>query len=263
MRQYSNRYIIGFACAVCLVCSIVVSTSAVALRERQDRNKVLDRQTQVLVVAGLLEPGQPASPEEVERLFDESIRTSVIRLETGELEASVDAATYDQRKAAKDPATSQTAPANSAGITRLPTYSLVYQRVEDDEVQSLILPIEGKGLWSTLYGFIALATDTTTIEGITFYEHGETPGLGGEIDNPGWKSTWVGRQAYDESWQPAVEVIKGIAGPVADDPYRVDGISGATLTARGVSDLVRFWLSSDGYGPYLDGFRAGDQGRAS
>jgi len=256
MRQYSNAYVVGFATAVCLVCSIVVSTSAVVLRERQDRNKVLDRQTQVLVVAGLLEEGQKATPEEVERLFEENIQTRLVDLATGEYEDSVDAATYDQRKASKDPSTSRTAPANNAGVSRLPTLALVYQRVEYDEVQSLILPIEGKGLWSTLYGYLALAPDTTTIEGITFYEHGETPGLGGEIDNPSWKAVWIGRQAFDENWQPAVEVIKGYAGPVAEDPYRIDGLSGATLTARGVSDLVRFWLGEDGFEPYLENFRA-------
>ncbi len=256
MRQYSNAYVVGFATTVCLVCSIVVSTSAVVLRERQDRNKVLDRQTQVLVVAGLLEEGQKTSPENVEQLFEENIRIRVVDLASGEYDDSVDAATYDQRKATKDPTASRTAPANNAGIARLPTHALVYQRVEDEEVQSLILPIEGKGLWSTLYGYLALATDTTTIEGITFYEHGETPGLGGEIDNPHWKAVWTGRQAFDENWQPAVEVIKGFAGPVAEDPYRVDGLSGATLTARGVSDLVRFWLGEDGFEPYLSTFRA-------
>lgn len=256
MRQYSNAYVVGFATAVCLVCSIVVSTAAVALRDRQDRNKVLDRQTQVLVVAGLLEEGQKTSPENVEHLFGDNIRIRVVNLATGEYDDSVDAATFDQRKATKDPAASHAAPVNKAGITRVPTYALVYQRVEDEEVQSLILPIEGKGLWSTLYGYLALAPDTTTIEGITFYEHGETPGLGGEIDNPSWKSVWIGRQAFDENWQPAVEVIKGLAGPVAEDPYRVDGLSGATLTARGVSDLVRFWLGKDGFEPYLANFRA-------
>ena len=256
MRQYSNAYIIGFATVVCLVCSIVVSTAAVALRERQDRNKVLDRQTQVLVVAGLLSEDETADAEKIESLFDQNIRSTVIDLETGTVDPSIDPVSFDQRKATKDPATSHPAPENNSGITRLPNHALVYQRVQDDNVQSLILPIEGKGLWSTLYGFIALAPDTTTIEGITFYEHGETPGLGGEIDNPSWKATWTGRQAFDDSWQPAIQVIKGLAGPAEQDPYRVDGLSGATLTARGVSHLVRFWLSDDGFGPYLANVRA-------
>ena len=260
MRQASNAYIIGFATTVCLVCSIVVSTSAVALRERQDRNKVLDRQTQVLVVAGLLEEGQKASPEDVESIFDENIQIRVINLETGEYEDSIESSTYDQRKATKDPSASRTAPANNAGLTRLPDNALVYQRVEDDAVQSLILPIEGKGLWSTLYGFIALAPDTTTIQGITFYEHGETPGLGGEVDNPNWKALWVGRQAYDNDWAPAIEVIKGAAGPVAEDPFRVDGLSGSTLTARGVTNLVQFWLGENGFDPYLERLRAEGSG---
>ncbi|MCW8984861.1 MAG: Na(+)-translocating NADH-quinone reductase subunit C [Thermoanaerobaculales bacterium] len=260
MRQDSNAYIIGFATAVCLVCSIVVSTSAVALRERKDRNKVLDRQTQVLVVAGLLEAGQKTSPENVENLFAENIQIRVIDLATGEYEDSVEPSTYDQRKATKDPAVSRSAPENNAGLSRLPTYSLVYQRVDNGEVQSLILPIEGKGLWSTLYGFIALAPDTTTIQGITFYEHGETPGLGGEVDNPNWKALWVGRRAYDDNWEPSIEVIKGAAGPVAEDPFRVDGLSGSTLTARGVTNLVQFWLGENGFDPYLDKLRAEGSG---
>jgi Na+-transporting NADH:ubiquinone oxidoreductase subunit C len=261
MQQDSNAYIIGFATAVCLVCSIVVSTAAVALRDRQARNKVLDRQTKVLVVAGVLEEGESVSADEIETLFEDNIETRVVDLATGEYDDSVDAATYDQRKASKDPATSSVAPANNAGITRVPNKALVYRRIENEKVQSLILPIEGKGLWSTLYGFIALAPDTTTIRGITFYEHGETPGLGGEVDNPSWKALWVGRKAYDDSWQPAIEVMKGTAGTPSEDPYRVDGLSGSTLTSRGVTNLVRFWLSERGFDPYLERVRA--QGSAS
>ncbi len=256
MRQYSNSYIIGFATAVCLVCSIVVSTSAVALRERQDRNKVLDRQTKVLVIAGLLEEGQAATANQVEALFSDNIRIRAVDLASGDYDDAVDVSTFDQRKEAKDPASSRVAPPNNAGILRLPDTALVYQKVAGDHIEMLILPVEGKGLWSTLYGFVALAPDTTTIEGITFYEHGETPGLGGEVDNPAWKALWRGRQAYNETFEPVIEVIKGAAGPVEEDPYRVDGLSGATLTARGVSHLVQFWLGENGFAPYLENFRS-------
>jgi len=261
MRQYSNAYIIGFATAVCLVCSIVVSTSAVALRDRQDRNKVLDRQTKVLVVAGVLEEGQAATPEDVERLFESHIETRIIDLASGEYDETIDPESYDQRKATREPDRSSVAPPNTAGLTRVPEKAIVYRRVEGGEVQSLILPIEGKGLWSTLYGFIALAPDTTTVRGITFYEHGETPGLGGEVDNPNWKALWVGRQAYDSDWQPAIEVVKGVAGPVAEDPHSVDGLSGSTLTSRGVTNLVQYWLGENGFDPYLE--RVRNQGSAS
>jgi len=260
MQQHSNAYIIGFAAAVCLVCSIVVSSAAVALRPRQVANKELDRQKQVLTVAGLIETGQPLAAGEVQQLFDESIVARAIELATGAYDESVDPSTYDQRKATKDPAMSRPADPNNAGIRRLPNKAVVYQKVVDGEVEMLILPIEGAGLWSTLYGFIALAPDTSTIEGITFYEHGETPGLGGEVDNASWKALWPGREAFDASGQIAIEVIKGHAGPPAEDPYRVDGLSGATITGRGVSHLVRFWLSEDGFGPYLDQVRASEGG---
>ncbi len=260
MQQRSNAYIIGFAAVVCLVCSIVVSSTAVSLRPRQVQNKELDRQKQVLIVAGLMRSDEPVEAVEVQRLFDESIVARAVELSTGIYDESVDVASYDQRKATKDPALSKVADPNSAGIRRLPNTAVVYQKVVDGDIEMLILPIEGAGLWSTLYGFIALAQDTTTIEGITFYEHGETPGLGGEVDNPSWKALWTGRQAFDDSGEIAIEVIKGNAGPPTDDPYRVDGLSGATITARAVSHLVRFWLADDGYGPYLDQFRADEGG---
>jgi Na+-transporting NADH:ubiquinone oxidoreductase subunit C len=262
MQQRSNAYIVGFAAVVCLVCSIVVSTASVALRPRQAENKELDRQKQVLKVAGLLGDDESADAATVKRLFDESIEARIVDLSTGEYDESVDTSTYDQRKAKKDPGMSRAAGPNDAGIKRLPNLAFVYHKIIDGELKMLILPIEGKGLWSTLYGFIALAPDTTTITGITFYEHGETPGLGGEVDNPSWKALWPGREAFDEDGAVAIKVIKGHAGPPEDDPYRVDGLSGATITARGVSHLVRFWLDDQGFGPYLDRMGAAGEGGA-
>jgi Na+-transporting NADH:ubiquinone oxidoreductase subunit C len=155
------------------------------------------------------------------------------------------------------------APENRAGLERLPHQALVYKMVKDGELELVILPIEGKGLWSTLYGFIALGSDLRTIEGITFYEHKETPGLGGEVDNPSWKRLWEGRKAYDDDDVPKIEVVRGAAGPPEEDPYRVDGLSGATMTSRGVTYLVQFWLGEEGFGPYLDSLEEGGQLRAS
>lgn len=260
MQQRSNAYIIGFAAVVCLVCSIVVSTASVALRPLQAANKELDRKKQVLMVAGLLEPGRPADGDEVRRLFNDNIVARVVDLATGEYDTTVSPDEYDQRKATRDPALSTVADANDAGIRRLPKKAVVYHKMLGDEIAMLILPIEGAGLWSTLYGFIALAPDATTIEGITFYEHGETPGLGGEVDNPSWKALWTGRKAFGPDGAIAIEVIKGHAGPPQEDPHRVDGLSGATITGRGVSHLVRFWLDEHGFGPYLDRFRAAEGG---
>jgi Na+-transporting NADH:ubiquinone oxidoreductase subunit C len=177
----------------------------------------------------------------------------VIDLATGETVPDVDPATFDQLRAAKNPETSSPAPPNRANVRRLPDNALVYKVLgEEGGIEAVVLPIEGYGLWSTLYGFIALEDDLDTVRGITFYQHGETPGLGGEVDNPRWKSRWVGRKAFDENGLPIIEVIKGVAGPPQEDPYEVDGLSGATLTARGVTHLVRFWLGKSGFGPYLE-----------
>lgn len=255
--QYSTRYILLFAAAVCGVCSIVVASAAVLLEERQQANVTLDRQEKVLTLAGLVEAGASLTPEDAARLFDENIESQVIDLKTGTVREGIDADLFDQRKAARDLDTSFPAPENSAKVRRLPKNALVYRVVPDGKLRSIIVPISGQGLWSTLYGFLALNPDGTTIEGITFYEHGETPGLGGEVDNPRWKALWKGRKAFDERWRPVIAVKKGRAGPPETDPYQVDGLSGATITSRGVGSLVRFWLGDDGFGPYLEGLRMG------
>ena len=118
-----------------------------------------------------------------------------------------------------------------------------------DEIRQIVLPIYGKGLWGTLYGYMALQNDLNTIAGITFYQHKETPGLGGEVDNPSWKQQWDGVQLYDDDGQPAAYVYKGAAPD--DNVYAVDGLSGATITARGVTNLVQYWASEEGYKPFL------------
>ncbi|MFQ5792182.1 MAG: Na(+)-translocating NADH-quinone reductase subunit C [Acidobacteriota bacterium] len=247
----SVSYNLGFATLVCVVCAVVVSTSAVSLRERQEFNAALEKQRNVLVTAGLAGEDESLTRQEIQERFS-PIRQVVIDLATGDEVPDIDPRSFDQRKEAGDPATSRPAPDNPARVERLPNHALVYQLVgEDGELRLLILPVEGKGLWSTLYGFLALDPDLETVRGITFYEHKETPGLGGEVDNPKWKALWAGRKVFDEDFHPRITVIKGRAGPPEEDPYRVDGLSGATMTSRGVTNLVRFWLGEDGFGTYL------------
>ncbi len=254
---YSSKYIIGFAGAVCLVCAVIVSGAAVALKDRQEANKVLDRQKKVLSVAGLLSAGEDLNREAIQDRFKERIRPRIIDLKSGQYDETVALDSFDQRKATKDPALSKAAPKNDGKIARVPKNALIYQLMAEgnpEEVEMLILPIVGKGLWSTMYGFLALAPDTTTIQGLTFYEHGETPGLGGEVENPSWLAKWVGRKVYDENWVARINVKKGLA---QDPKYDVDGLSGATLTCRGVSGLIQFWLGENGYSPFLAQFRKG------
>ena len=258
MQRNSWQYIIGFAGLICVFCSLLVSTAVVALKERQGVNALLDKQKKVLSVAGLIDPKAPPQPDEVRRLFDSRIHTHVVNLQTGEEVPpdQIDPATYDQQKALSDPNASREAPSNRAQVQRLPNFATIYQVLDDSEkVESLILPVVGKGLWSTMYGFIALGRDTTTVKGLIFYAHGETPGLGGEIENPLWTAKWPGRKIFDEEWQPAIRVIKGFAKGPEEAPHDVDGLSGATITSNGVTYLVQFWLGENGFGPYLAKFR--------
>jgi len=249
--EHSVRHTVIFTAVLCIVFSVLVSAVAVGLHDRQVENQRLHRIQNVLGVAGLKEPGERLSREELSSRFESGLEARVIDLATGEYVEGIDALSFDQRRAAKDPETSRPAPTNRAKVRRLPAHAVVYVIKDGSEETGLVLPIEGSGLWSTLYGFLALDSDARTVRGITFYSHGETPGLGGEVDNPRWKSRWAGRLAFDDAWMPALRVKKGIAGPSDTDPYQVDGLSGATITSNGVTNMIQFWLGENGFGPYL------------
>jgi Na+-transporting NADH:ubiquinone oxidoreductase subunit C len=253
--RHNVLYTLVFSALLCVVCAILVSTSAVALKDRQEANKALNRKINVLEAAGLVEAGEKVTSERVAELFV-SIRPAFVDLATGREVEGGDVDSYDQQKAKRDPSRSHAAPVNSSRVTRLPDKALIYKVLDaNGELETLVLPIEGYGLWGTLYGFMALGADANTVVGLTYYEHKETPGLGGEVENPRWKRLWPGRKIYDTAWQPALTVIKGNAGPPAADPNRVDGLSGATITGRGVTNMIDFWLGPTGFGPYLESLR--------
>lgn len=250
---------ITVAAALCIVCAIFVSAAAVSLRPMQKANKELDLKTNILASAGLLQEGV-----DVETQF-EKVSTRIVDMSTGTYVSAdvVDPATYDQRKAAKDPATSVALDAEQdiAKIKRVAKFATVYvvENAQGD-VDKLILPINGYGLWSTLYGFIALESDLRTVAGIGFYEHAETPGLGGEVDNPRWKGKWVGKQAYSvDGGDVTIKLIKGVVDPNrAGAEFQVDGLAGATLTNRGVDNLVRYWLGEQGFATFVQKLKAGE-----
>ncbi|MGB0224677.1 MAG: Na(+)-translocating NADH-quinone reductase subunit C [Marinobacterium sp.] len=236
---------------LCVICSVVVSAAAVILKPKQVANKDLDRKTNILAAAGLLQPGKS-----VDELFAQ-ITTKVVDMETGKFTDAVDGAKFDIQKAAKDPALSKSLSReeDKASIKRQPNYMPVYV-VEGNNgaLDKIIL------LWSTLYGFLALEGDLNTVVGLGFYSHAETPGLGGEVDNPAWKAIWPGKKVYANDMQkPELQLIKGkVDASTVNAEYKVDGLSGATLTANGVTNLVQFWMGKNGYAPFLANLRAGD-----
>jgi len=184
----SPRYTIIFATVVCVVCALLVSMAAVSMKPRQAANARFYMEKNVLVAAGLIEPGQPVTARELEELFESRIRARLVDFATGELVPAdrIDARTYDQRRARNDPAASRAAPPNHAGVIRMPNYGIVYFVKDGDRVEQLVIAVEGLGMWGTIYGFLSLAPDGNTVRGLTFYDQRETPGLGGEIGNANW-----------------------------------------------------------------------------
>jgi Na+-transporting NADH:ubiquinone oxidoreductase subunit C len=250
----SIQQVIIVALVVCLVCAIFVAGSVVALRPQQVANKNLDTQRNILIAAGQYQPGM-----DVAAVFEEKISVRIVDLRTGDFvePAAVgipDVIAYDQRSATKNPAFSAEIPADRdiASLKRKPFYAKVYL-IKDEAGEKVVLPVSGYGLWSTLYGYLVLDSDLNTVVGITFTDHGETPGLGGEVDNPKWKAQWPGKHIYDDEGKVRAGLKKG---PSKDDnpfdkQFLVDGLAGATITSNGVNYLIRFWLGDDGFGPFL------------
>lgn len=261
-KNDSIQKTIMVAVLLCLVCSIIVAGSAVALKPIQVKNKLEDKKKNILASAGLLVPGKS-----IDEQFQQ-VTTRIVNLDTGAYASETElgelaAAGYpvekfDQKKLSKDPKFSQKLAGSEdmASIKRQEKYAAVYLVEKDGAIDRIILPVHGYGLWSTMYGFVALEGNAETIAGLGFYAHGETPGLGGEIDNPSWKAMWQGKQIYNTSGSLAIDVIKGKVDPESSKAInQVDGLSGATLTSKGVANLMQFWLGEQGFAAYLAGFK--------
>ena len=241
----SNTLIV--AIGVSLVCSVLVSAAAIVLRPQQEANQAQFRQRIVLEVAGLYDPDVPIAEQ-----FG-NIETRLVDLETGEYVDDMDAETFDAEAAANDPKLSVSIPkdADIAKLARRAVYAPVYVVMDDGETQQYILPVRGKGLWSTLYGYLSVKPDGETVNGLRFYEHAETPGLGDQIEREAWLAQWPGQKLFDEQGDPQIQVVRGTVQPGPGAIHQVDGLSGATLTANGVTNLIRYWTGSHGFGPYL------------
>lgn len=263
--QSSTIKTLTVATLLCIVCATLVSSISVSLKERQLTNKDIDKKRNILLCAGLIE--KDATIDDVTKAYSKitpkivDVKAGEIRDNfnpyTGEEDANFDASTYDQLKASKDPALNTDVEDHKGSQIKVRAkYALVYLVKENEKVTQIILPIKSYGLWSTMLGFLALDTDTTTIKGFAYYEHGETPGLGGEVDNPNWKSQWPNKKAFDENWAPAIHVIKGKVNPQRKgSEYQIDGLSGATITSNGISTSLEYWLSEGGFGLFLKKIR--------
>lgn len=259
MAHESTRQILIVTVLLSLTCSLLVSVAAVGLRERQLRNRDLEVKRNILQVAHL-----DLNGESVDAAFSH-IESRLVNLDTGEFidqNSKINPETYVQREAAKEPSLNVKIPPgkDKAGIKYRAKYARVYLVRKNGRLDQVILPFHGKGLWSTMYGFLSLDADLHTIRGLAFYEHGETPGLGGEVDNPRWKAEWRGKQAYGPEGRVAIRVAKGKVDPTRPEAeYMVDGLSGSTLTSNGVTGMVQYWLGEDGFKPFLENLKRKEQ----
>lgn len=255
----STARILTVAVLVCLVCSVFVAGAAVALKPAQVENRMLDKQRSILRIAGLLEPGM--SGDQVRAVYEERIVARVVDLQNGTFTDAYDADTFDPAAAAQDPALSDTLSGRDdiASIKRRERFSTVFMVESGGRPETVVLPVRGYGLWSTMHGFLALKSDLKTVQGFGFYQHGETPGLGGEIDNPKWIGLWPGKQVFNDNGELVVQIVKGGVDPQSDKAvHQVDALAGATLTSNGVNNLLHFWLGENGFGSFIANLRTGE-----
>ena len=230
----------------CIACAVIVSVTAVSVRPEQNLNIENEKKIKILAAAGIVTDEVEKEFSKIETLYVDFASNQLVQVESN----------YDHIKASASVETSSIVPKDQdiAILKRRENIAPIYVWYSDEEqIQKVVLPIRGYGLWGTLYGYISLDADLNTVKGIEYYDHKETPGLGGEVDNPVWKSDWNGKKIYDPSGEVILYVTKG---PSSED-YEIDGISGATLTSNGVTNMIRYWLGENGYGPVLQKLREG------
>lgn len=263
MHKDSIKNVIILASSLCAVCAFLVSAPAVLLKDMQDENAKLSMQRNVLVAAGV--PGAESLSGPAVREAFKQVDVIAFDFATGQalsdadLPKGFDPSSYEVGKASKDPKLSKAIPPaqdDNGQVQRRPLYGVVYQTKKDGKLDKLILPVKGLGLWGPMFGFLALEKDLNTVAGLKYYDHKETPGLGGEVDNNSWRAKWTGKEVFEGS-AVALQVIKGTVVP--DMPgveHKVDGLSGATITCNGVNSTLKYWLGQNGYGPLLDRMKA-------
>jgi Na+-transporting NADH:ubiquinone oxidoreductase subunit C len=254
-QRDSISHILKVAVSLCLVCALLVSASAVLLRPTQTRNRELEEKKNILIAAdGIFDPKQHSNAD-IDRLFDD---VEVKMVDLADTDWYIEPPEgYNQKNATQKSEQSDPVPADVdvASIRKREKLSYVYLvNDENGRPDQVVLPIRGYGLWSTLYGFISIdlqslkqGPEHATVRGLTYYQHGETSGLGGEVDNPVWKGRWQGKHVFDKNWNVLIEVTKRVDKP----EHQIDALSGATITSDGVTNMMRYWLGPEGFGPYL------------
>lgn len=236
-----------------IVCSSLVSAAVVALRPIQLNNQMLDRSRNIMQLTGLLTADQAIEDDEMLELY-KRLDLRIIDIDAADYDGKIDADTFSERQSLNDPDKSVAIPSDQdqAKLGRRSRFAPVYMVWNKGEIDRVILPVRGSGMWSVLYGYIALEPDLNTISGMTFYEQNETPGLGDQITHTHWLEQWKGRQVYDFNGNPRFRINEGTVQPgSASSEYEVDALTGATVTANAVTSMMHYWFGPHGYQPFL------------
>ncbi len=231
---------------VCIFASVLVTGTAVLLRPKQIANKQFG-QTQR--IAEILQGAKGGRDDDIAAL-----EARVVDLATGNYVEDIDPATFDPRRMARDPTQGVDIPQEMdvAQIRNRAKHAVVHLLLRNHKPEIIVLPVYGRGFASTLYGYVGLSGDTRTVTGVAFYEHGETPGLGALVDDPAWRRMWAGKKVWDAAGEVGLGVARGpVVAGTPEAEFQVDGLTGATWTGQGVTNLLRYWLGEHGFGPYL------------
>lgn len=237
---------------VALVCAGAVSFTAVKLKPLQDANLARERQARMDAMVAAL----PGVADILRESGADSLETRLVDLTTGSFATGVDPARYNPRLAASDPALSMELPraADVAGIARRANLARVHLLRRGKEIAVIVLPVYGSGYQSTIYAYLALEGDLNTVAALTITEQGETPGGGSRIEAPAWQALWPGKRIADETGAIRISIVRG----QASGPHEVDGITGATRTTTGITNMLAFWLGDHGFGPFLRRLKSGE-----
>lgn len=254
-RESATRVLL-VAFGVALFCALFVSTAVYWLRPMQAAHLSLGQNRAILVAAGLAAPDDELSDSDIVSRFA-AVHTQLVDLETGRVVESdpVIAGLYDYRLAANDPEQSVAISEDQdrAGLGSRPRIMPMYRLRGGQQPTRIVLPVYGRGMWSTIHGFIGLGEDFSTITGVTFHEHGETAGIGDRIQRPEWLASWAGKRAYRDDGTVGLRIGTGL--DEVDLVERIDSITGATVTVTAVDGFVGYWLGPDAWGPVLNALR--------
>lgn len=254
MDRNGPVYTVIFTLIVCAVCSVFVASAYELLGAKQREDAAVFRMLDILRLTGLAGPEETLEKDEILERF-RAIQPKAVDMRLRRIDPEVDARLYNQREAANDPLTSFEAPPNDAGVRRIPDHAVVYERDNAaGGLEQMLLPIHGQGYGGQIYGFLSLGPDLNTVRDIVFYEHEETPTLGGKINRESWRQSWVGRRIYGPGGDVAIRLVPD-PGPAEQDPYQVDAVSRASVTTAGVQHMIDFWMGPKGFGPFLKHYR--------